>query len=75
MRMVLDGTAGRGVSFNIRDYVAIDYGYAANVHKAAGRDSRSQFRVGHAGNGSASGLRCHAVRTDFRNHYRGRDRR
>jgi len=36
MRVVLDGTAGREVSFNLRDYAALDYGYAATVHKAQG---------------------------------------
>ena len=36
MRVVLDGAAGREVSFNLRDYAALDYGYAATVHKAQG---------------------------------------
>ena len=36
MRVVLDGTAGREVSFNLRDYAALDYGYAATVYKAQG---------------------------------------
>ncbi len=36
MRVVLDGTAGGEVSFNLRDYVALDYGCAATVHKAQG---------------------------------------
>ena len=36
MRVVLDGTAGGEVSFNLRDYAALDYGYAATVHKAQG---------------------------------------
>jgi Ti-type conjugative transfer relaxase TraA len=36
MRVVLDGGAGRGVSFALKDYAALDYGYAATVHKAQG---------------------------------------
>ena len=30
------GPAGREVSFNLNDYAALDYGYAATVHKAQG---------------------------------------
>ena len=36
MRVVLDGTAGREVSFNLRDYAALDHGYAATVYNAQG---------------------------------------
>jgi len=36
MRVVLDGAERREVSFNLRDYAALDYGYAATVHKAQG---------------------------------------
>jgi ATP-dependent exoDNAse (exonuclease V) alpha subunit len=36
MRVVLDGGAGREVSFALKDYAALDYGYAATVHKAQG---------------------------------------
>ena len=36
MRVVLDGAAEREISFNVRDYAALDYGYAATVHKAQG---------------------------------------
>jgi Ti-type conjugative transfer relaxase TraA len=36
MRVVLDGAAGREVSFNLGDYAVLDYGYAATVHKAQG---------------------------------------
>jgi Ti-type conjugative transfer relaxase TraA len=36
MRAVLDGGAGREVSFALKDYAALDYGYAATVHKAQG---------------------------------------
>jgi len=37
MRVVLDGTTGREVSFNHRDHAAtIKYGDAATVHKAQG---------------------------------------
>lgn len=36
MRVALDGTERRQVSFNLREYAALDYGYAATVHKAQG---------------------------------------
>ncbi|MBI3759774.1 MAG: Ti-type conjugative transfer relaxase TraA [Deltaproteobacteria bacterium] len=36
MRVVLDGAARREVSFQLKDYGALDYGYAATVHKAQG---------------------------------------
>ena len=36
MRVALDGAERREVSFNLRDYAALDYGYAATVHKAQG---------------------------------------
>src|SRR5712692_2455471 len=36
MHVTLDGPAGREISFNLRDYAALDYGYAATVHKAQG---------------------------------------
>jgi Ti-type conjugative transfer relaxase TraA len=36
MRVVLDGAAPREVSFALKDYEALDYGYAATVHKAQG---------------------------------------
>ena len=36
MRVVLDGPERREVSFNLGDYAALDYGYAATVHKAQG---------------------------------------
>ncbi len=36
MRVLLDGAAGREISFNLCDYAALDYGYAATVHKAQG---------------------------------------
>lgn len=35
MRVVLDGKE-REIGFNLRDYGAVDYGYAATVHKAQG---------------------------------------
>jgi Ti-type conjugative transfer relaxase TraA len=34
MRVMLDGKARREVSFNLRDYGAVEYGYAATVHKS-----------------------------------------
>jgi hypothetical protein len=36
MRVVLDGETQREVSFALKDYAALDYGYAATVHKAQG---------------------------------------
>ena len=36
MRVVLDGAERREVSFALKDYAALDYGYAATVHKAQG---------------------------------------
>ena len=36
MRVVLDGAERREVSFNLRNYASLDYGYAATVHKAQG---------------------------------------
>jgi Ti-type conjugative transfer relaxase TraA len=36
MRVILDGEARREVSFALKDYAALDYGYAATVHKAQG---------------------------------------
>ncbi len=36
MRVMLDGKERREVAFNLRDYGAIEYGYAATVHKSQG---------------------------------------
>jgi Ti-type conjugative transfer relaxase TraA len=36
MRVVLDGAERREVGVDLRDYAALDYGYAATVHKAQG---------------------------------------
>ncbi|HTT76560.1 MAG TPA: Ti-type conjugative transfer relaxase TraA [Candidatus Binataceae bacterium] len=36
MRVILDGGERREVSFALKDYAALDYGYAATVHKAQG---------------------------------------
>lgn len=43
MRVVLDGTAGREVSFNLRDYAALDHGYAATVYNAQGATVNRSF--------------------------------
>ena len=43
MRVVLDGAAGSEISFNLRDYTALDYGYAATVHKAQGATVNHSF--------------------------------
>src|SRR4051794_37073740 len=32
----LDGAEGRAVSFDLKDYAAVDHGYAATIHKAQG---------------------------------------
>jgi hypothetical protein len=45
MRVVLDGAAGREISFNMRDYAALDYGYAATVHKAQGATVDRSFML------------------------------
>jgi ATP-dependent exoDNAse (exonuclease V) alpha subunit len=45
MRVGLDGPARRQVSFNLRDYAALDYGYAATVHKAQGATVDRSFVV------------------------------
>lgn len=36
MRVRLDGREGREIAFRLSDYAALDYGYAATVHKAQG---------------------------------------
>ena len=36
MRVILDGKEGRAVGFNLRDYGAVEHGYAATVHKSQG---------------------------------------
>jgi ATP-dependent exoDNAse (exonuclease V) alpha subunit len=36
MRVVLEGVERREVTFSLKDYAALDYGYAATVHKAQG---------------------------------------
>jgi Ti-type conjugative transfer relaxase TraA len=36
LRVILDGNQPRGVSFELRDYGAVEYGYAVTVHKAQG---------------------------------------
>jgi len=36
MRVILDGKKGRAVGFNLHDYRAVEYGYAATVHKTQG---------------------------------------
>lgn len=33
MRVILDGKKDRAVGFNLHDYGAVEYGYAATVHK------------------------------------------
>jgi hypothetical protein len=36
IRVKLDGREGRDIAFDIKDYAALDHGYAATVHKAQG---------------------------------------
>ena len=43
MRVVLDGAERREGSFKLRDYAALDYGYAATVHKAQGATDDRAF--------------------------------
>jgi Ti-type conjugative transfer relaxase TraA len=45
MRVVLDGTERREVSFQLKDYAALDYGYAATVHKAQGATVDQTFML------------------------------
>jgi hypothetical protein len=42
--MVLDGAERREVSFALKDYAALDYGYAATV-QGAGRHDRSNLML------------------------------
>jgi ATP-dependent exoDNAse (exonuclease V) alpha subunit len=59
MRVVLDSAERREVTSSLKDYAALDYGYAATVHKAPGRHCRSNLHAGHARDGPASGLCRH----------------
>ena len=43
--MVLDGPERREVSFALKDYAALDYGYAATVHKAQGATVDQAFML------------------------------
>jgi Ti-type conjugative transfer relaxase TraA len=45
MRVVLDGPERREVSFSLKDYAALDYGYAATVHKAQGATVDQAFML------------------------------
>ena len=45
MRVVLDGAGPREVSFALKDYAALDYGYAATVHKAQGATVDQAFML------------------------------
>ncbi|MDQ2926260.1 MAG: Ti-type conjugative transfer relaxase TraA, partial [Acidobacteriota bacterium] len=49
MRVVLDGPERREVSFDLKDYAALDYGYAATVHKAQGATVDQTFVLGTPG--------------------------
>lgn len=43
LRIRLDGREGREVEFRLADYAALDYGYAATVHKAQGATVERSF--------------------------------
>jgi hypothetical protein len=45
MRVVLDGAERRESSFALKDYAALDYGYAATVHKAQGATVDQAFML------------------------------
>jgi Ti-type conjugative transfer relaxase TraA len=45
MRVVLDGERQREISFPLKDYAALDYGYAATVHKAQGATVDQAFML------------------------------
>jgi hypothetical protein len=40
-RMAVRLDDGRSVAFDLKDYAHVDHGYAATIHKVAGRDGRS----------------------------------
>jgi Ti-type conjugative transfer relaxase TraA len=45
MRVLLDGAERREVNFALKDYAALDYGYAATVHKAQGATVDQTFML------------------------------
>jgi ATP-dependent exoDNAse (exonuclease V) alpha subunit len=45
IRVKLDSRAAREIEFNFQDYAALDYGYAATVHKAQGATEVMTIRV------------------------------
>ena len=42
-RVKLDGREEREIDFQLNDYAALDYGYAATVHKAQGATAERSF--------------------------------
>jgi Ti-type conjugative transfer relaxase TraA len=73
MRVVLDGAARREVSFALKEYAALDYGYAATVHKAQGATVDKTFML------ATSGMDRHLAYVGMTRHresvnvYAGRD--
>jgi len=76
MRVMVDGAERREVSFALKDYAALDYGYAATVHKAQGATVDQSFLLATPGmdrhlayvgmTRHRDGVEVHAGRDDFK---------
>ena len=67
MRVVLDGAERREVSFGLKDYAALDYGYAATVHKAQGATVDRTFAL------ATPGMDRHLAYVGMTRHREGAD--